>query len=188
VGSFRAVRGSPEVCNLYELRDLDAFGDDYVRVRASDTESIRLQRNSFNGTLAVYEQVVTANVEPEETSLPGWRHSITAPVLSTLLFSAATDAEVISYYEVELASSIDKHGALSGRLGCQVDAGRAKPEPRRWSTFLEWANLADALSWADSGVAEEHSRAFGAPQIPTLLHVMRRDFTRANPSVAALTQ
>jgi hypothetical protein len=181
VSSFRAVRGKPEICNLYELRDLDAFGERYAQVRASDEEGARLQRNSFNGALAVYEQLAIAGPDIDEGPGPPWRTSLTAPVVSTLLFSADADDEVIAYYESGLARSITNSGALSGRLGRQVEAGRPNREPRRWSAFLEWANLADAVSWADSGVIDDHLHALGPSHPPAVLHVMRREFTRANP-------
>jgi hypothetical protein len=183
VSSFRAVRGAPEVCNLYELRDVDAFGEAYVRVRADDEESARLQQNSFNGTLAVHEQVVACGVDSGDGPGPRWVAAVTAPVLGTVLFSsAADDDEVVGFYEGELARLVAEGGAVSARLGRQVDAGRPNREPRPWSAFVEWANLADAGAWADADPVDAHVAALGsvAGEEP-LLHVLRRVFTRANP-------
>jgi Antibiotic biosynthesis monooxygenase len=155
VSSFRAVRGAPGVCNLYELRDLGAFGPAYQQARAADDEGVRVGERASNQSLAVYEQVVTTGVADDGGTEPRWSTALLAPVITTLRFSVdAGDEEVLDWYRASEAARIAAvPGCISVRVGRQIEAGRPNVDRRRWSVFAEWANQASALRWADTETA-----------------------------------
>lgn len=175
VSSFRAVRGEPWVCNVYELPDLDAFGPAYQQARASDDEGLEVQKSSSNQSLAVYEQVLSYGFEDDGGGSPRWRSAMLSPVMGTFRFSAqADDDQVLGWYRTVGAPRVGRAAdCLSVRLGRQVDAGRPNVDPRRWSLFVEWANVTSALRWAEDATAETGgNQAVGV--LDPSLHVLRR--------------
>jgi hypothetical protein len=172
VSSFRAVQGSPRVCNLYELRDLDAFGPAYEEARAADTEGPQTTEGATDRSLAVYEQLVTGGV-PAGGSGPQWRTAIVAPVVTTLRFSATDDEGVLEWCRgQELGRIMAMPGSLSVRLGRQVDAGRPDVDPRRWCLFAEWANLAAGTAWAQTTPGELFDPSIHVLERRSVLHHM----------------
>jgi hypothetical protein len=154
VSSFRAVQGSPRVCNIYEIRDLDAFGPAYEQARAADTEGPRATEAASDRSLAVYEQLVTGGVAGGSSG-PDWRSAMVAPVVTTLRFSATADEQVLDWSrEREVGRILSMPGSLSVRLGRQVDAGRPNADPRPWCLFAEWANRAAGTAWAQNAPGE----------------------------------
>jgi hypothetical protein len=165
VSSFRALRGAPWVCNLYELHDIGAFGPAYQQAQASDGAGAGVRLAVSNQSLAVYEQIVTLGVVDDGTDLARWGSALLAPVVTTLRFStSASDEEVAAWYrEGEEARHATARGCLSVRVGRQIDAGRPNVDPRRWSVIAEWANRGAAIKWADSepDVLRTHTAALG---------------------------
>jgi hypothetical protein len=178
VSSFHAFRGAPSVCNLYELRNLDAFGPGYQRARSSDTDSARVGQSATNQSLAVYEQVVTVGVDHDARAEPQWTSAVLAPVITTFRFSVgAIDDDVTDWYRARAAARIAiVPGCLAVRLGRQIDAGRPHADPRRWSVFAEWANLGSALRWEDTRaeVIRNNREALGEIIEPSLNVLGRR--------------
>jgi hypothetical protein len=180
--TFRALRGNPSVCNIYELRDLDAFGPAYQQARAADEEGARMRTMVSDQRLAVYEQLVARGVIDDGDESPRWRTAVLAPLLVAFRFSATIDQDVLDWYHQEEAGRMAAEpGCLSVRLGRQVDAGLVHVDSARWSVVAEYANQASALRAADGDdLRSRHERALGEVTA-TSLHVLLRHFTLHNP-------
>jgi hypothetical protein len=152
---FESVVGAPRICDLYELRDLDAFGPAYQAARAADHEEPLLPGVTSNESLGVYKQVRTIGLPAVSGSGISWVCTIGAPVLTLLRFASAEPSReiydsVLEYFsEARLLEIVSQHGCVTTRLSHQIDAGRPHRERRDWLLLTEWANLEAAQDWVD---------------------------------------
>lgn len=125
---YVAVDG-PGVCNLYEIPDVEVFGEAYQALAPADPFRPLLAPHSTNGVRGVYEMVTWAG-EP-----PTW----SSPELSVTPVGLGDGRAAHRWFESEQLFAREAQPALvSAVLGHAVAAPVATDDAPAWLAFGEW--------------------------------------------------
>jgi hypothetical protein len=153
--AYHSVAGEPFICNVYEVPDLAVFSSDaYTAVRRNDRQLVdEVLHKISNHSNTVYEQREVVGVPSAALELadrPSRAGAVSAPVVSTLRFDIAEDAEaeLLRWFSsVESGRLAAADGFLRARLACQQGKHPLFPSSQpEWLVLIEWANLAAARS------------------------------------------
>jgi hypothetical protein len=162
--AYHASAGSPFICNVYEIPDIDVFSREaYIDVRRRDrqlTDEVLGKISNHSNT--VFRQEACINV-PEQSMGAGSRPSrsgaVSAPVISTLRFDIQEEreAEMRDFFNTSYADTYgESEGLLRSRLLRQSGKHPLFPSSQpEWQILNEWASLADADKQGDAAKVTE---------------------------------
>jgi hypothetical protein len=164
VHGYRSSTGPRTLANVYEIPDLEVFGDDYARSRDRDELGRSVRPLLSPAELAVFRAEHTVG-DPAVLASPGlsvWEFTPAA------VDDAVDDAVERWYADSELASLAKEHGILTARLCRAVPAPVAPVGEARFRVLLSAATPEDAFVASDSLLSRYVSRWRAEPAFSEL--------------------
>jgi hypothetical protein len=163
VHHHRVVSGATQVCNAYEIHNVDVFGEAYERSADADDHLTGLIKKVAlpGSTQTIYEQLVIIGGGGQIVGVddgPSLRLTLRAPVVESAIFGGDDDDAIVGWFsEAMFASLRPADGWVASRIGRVAERQHPQPnnevERRRWIVLTEWANLHAAERFAEvSGV------------------------------------